>query len=78
MDKQKFDGPSFVNPSNTSYSLNNAGSYQTPQMSSNNMNKEASSSTSQANLKTKNSMTNLNNKKGPRGKIRFSFYRMGR
>ena len=30
---KKFDGPKFLNPNHTSSSLNNGGTYQTPQIS---------------------------------------------
>jgi hypothetical protein len=30
--KKEFDGPSFINPSHTSYSLNNGKSYQKPEV----------------------------------------------
>jgi hypothetical protein len=57
MSKPKFDGPSFVNPSHTSYGLNNNGGYQTPQVNVNN----------NSNLQKNNINTIQNVKKGPKG-----------
>jgi len=62
--KAKFDGPSFVNPSHTSYGNNSSG-YQTPQM---NFNPNNSNSALNKNLSTNNTNTSTSSiKKGPKG-----------
>jgi hypothetical protein len=58
MNQKKFDGPSFVNPSHTSQSLNQGNTYQTPKVNYNN-----TTNTSQM----KGESSEVKNKKGPRG-----------
>jgi hypothetical protein len=58
MNQKKFDGPSFVNPSHTSQSLNQGNTYQTPKVN-------YSNSTKTSQMKSESS--EVKNKKGPRG-----------
>ncbi len=60
--KGNFDGPSFVNPSHTSYGLNNSSGYQTPQMNF------SGKSTANQYGPNKNNQIGGAKKKGPKGK----------
>ena len=63
MNKNKFDGPNFINPQHTSHSLN-GGLYQTPTV---NFNTNLNNNTNNLNSFNNLSHEDSKNKKGPRG-----------
>jgi hypothetical protein len=71
MKNLKFDGPSFVNPSHTSYSLINNLGYQTPQMVLNSNKDTKSQSSFDIIDKKREIIIGSTAGKGPRGKVFF-------